>query len=212
MSWEGLLSLLGGLLLGGVCGLWVGRLSMLKQLRLMSQLARVDVLTGLLNRRAFEEHLTKLEAVALRYGQLYSLILIDLDHFKSLNDEAGHPAGDAALREIAATLRDQIRDADRVFRVGGDEFAVLCPCTGAEGATVLAERLRAAVTALRIHNVRFSAGIAANGVSPEAGDLLNVDIMKRADMALMISKRAGGNQVRALIDHSTVGSDTDLPQ
>jgi len=196
MSLDVIIALIGGLVLGVAGGLWAGRASLAAELRRVAQLARVDALTGLLNRRAFDEHLPKLQAVALRYGQVYSLILIDLDHFKSLNDRAGHPAGDAALRQIAAALNDQVREADRVFRVGGDEFAVLCPCTGAVGAAVLAERLRVVVATLPIQNVRFSAGIAETGGPSAVTNNMQSDIMRRADAALMISKRAGGDRVQ----------------
>ena len=196
MSLEGIVALILGFSLGLVCGLRAGPVSMASQVRLLSQMARVDALTGLLNRRAFEEHLAELDAVAQRYGQGFSLLMIDLDHFKSLNDRAGHPAGDAALRQIAAMFREQVREADRVFRIGGDEFAILCPCTPAEGAMVLAERLRASVTTLSIPQLRFSAGIAEASGSATAADDGQADIVQRADAALMTSKRAGGDQVQ----------------
>jgi diguanylate cyclase (GGDEF)-like protein len=107
--------------------------------------ARTDALTGLLNRRAFEEDLDGEVARAHRTGQPLALIIADIDHFKVINDRWGHPAGDEVLQQVSEVLRDQCRRMDDAFRIGGEEFAVVVPGADANVAAVLAERIRHAV-------------------------------------------------------------------
>ena len=107
------------------------------------RLATTDGLTGLTNHRAFQERLDDHLAQAQRYGKRVSLLLCDIDHFKSVNDTYGHPAGDAVLRGVARTLAKEARTTDVVARYGGEEFAIVMPETDAAGAMVIAERIRA---------------------------------------------------------------------
>lgn len=108
--------------------------------------SRHDVLTGLGNRRCYDERLAKEVARAERYGHPLSLVLLDLDRFKAVNDSEGHPAGDEVLRSVGRVLRG-VRSGDDCFRVGGDEFALLLPDTPAAGARVVADRVAAAIAA-----------------------------------------------------------------
>jgi diguanylate cyclase (GGDEF)-like protein len=170
--------------------------------RALDDLARRDPLTGLPNRRAFDAWLQgPMPALAEPRG--VSLIAIDIDHFKPFNDHYGHPAGDLCLRQVAACLREHVRDhTELVARVGGEEFAVLLPATSAGDALDLAERLRAAVEAMAMQHaapgvngrVTISAGVAAaaqlSGFGTQA-------LILRADAALYAAKQAGRNQVRA---------------
>ncbi len=113
----------------------------------MRALARHDHLTGLLTRREMDRVLDEELVRSHRYGHPVALILIDLDHFKQVNDTYGHVSGDAALRAVAAVVSHCARDTDRAARYGGDELAVLLPETDHVGACVLAERVRAKVSA-----------------------------------------------------------------
>ena len=158
----------------------------------LSDAARTDPLTGLLNRRCFEELLeTELER-ALRNGQPVSLLLGDLDHFKQVNDHAGHAGGDAALVRIAEILQYWKRRPDAIARTGGEEFALLLPNTTKEAAYGIAERLRGTVERAFAHKhvpVTFSFGIATYPQhAPTARSLLLA-----ADQALYAAKELGRN-------------------
>ncbi len=111
-------------------------------LRRSSQESRVDALTGLANRRAFDERLDEEVARAIRYGHPLSLLMVDIDNFKLVNDRFGHTAGDEALKALAAIIDRSIRTIDIVARFGGEEFVVILPETPIEGAAVVAERVR----------------------------------------------------------------------
>lgn len=104
-----------------------------------------DALTGLYNRRYFNEALSKAEATARRYKQPLSLILLDINHFKSINDQQGYAAGDRALKTFADILTTTCRQADLVCRFGGDEFAIILPSTTQAGAKKLSQRIQAAL-------------------------------------------------------------------
>jgi diguanylate cyclase (GGDEF)-like protein len=149
--------------------------------RLVAELrlaASTDPLTGLLNRRAFAQRCASELARARRTGEPFAALLIDVDHFKQINDDRGHAAGDEALVELAAALTRELRDIDTVARIGGDEFAVLLPGTGVAGASATAERL--AVQA----GVAISVGAAVHGVHG-----LTIDELARAaDAALYEAK------------------------
>jgi diguanylate cyclase (GGDEF)-like protein len=159
-------------------------------------LSNTDSLTGLRNRRALQERLGEEFERAERYGERLSVLLIDLDGLKELNDRHGHRAGDGALRKAAAAVRDGSRAADLAARWGGDEFILLAPSTGRPEARQLAERIRAIVNegvAVATLPVTVSVGVAtfepAGGVrSPEA-------LVSLADGALYEAKRLGRNRV-----------------
>lgn len=161
---------------------------------LLERLATTDVLTGLHNRRHFEKVAAVEMARSQRYGQPLSLIVLDIDHFKAINDRFGHPGGDRVLTEISTLVRRILRTSDTIARWGGEEFAILTPqCHGAEAAKV-AEKLRAAIasgTFDGVGQVTSSFGVAAF----VAGESLETWV-KRADLALYEAKTGGRNTVR----------------
>lgn len=172
----------------------------LLQLRTLEQLralAATDGLTGLTNRRVFLETAAAEIARSHRYEQTLSLLLIDVDFFKKINDQHGHPAGDEVLRQVSAALAALARETDLVGRYGGEEFAVLLPSTEDPGAAALAERMRAGIAALEIRwekqavPVRVSVGRAYLRTTDQSPDPL----LSRADQALYAAKERGRNRV-----------------
>jgi len=168
-----------------------------------------DPLTRLGNHRAFHEELDRQTAGALRYGVPVSLLLIDLDEFKAVNDGQGHAAGDRVLRGFGQLLATALRRADRAFRVGGDEFAVLLPHTDAAGARVVARRLLAQALgpSLRLADhqpVSFSAGLSA---LPELADS-HARLYAQADAALYTAKRGGRTDI-AVFDPASETAPAD---
>ena len=149
--------------------------------------ANVDGLTGAANRRHFFELAEQELAVAKRYRQPLSVILFDIDHFKTINDTVGHQAGDEILQRVAHAARAHLRQADVFARYGGEEFVVLLPQTPANPAAIVAERMREDVAAL---GITISCGV-AELCSPE--DTLDA-IIRRADQALYDAKRQGRNR------------------
>jgi diguanylate cyclase (GGDEF)-like protein len=154
--------------------------------------ALVDSLTGLGNHRAFQEEFDRQLDAVRRYGHVISLVLIDLDDFKVINDSSGHAVGDKALAEISKLLRSGLRRSDRAFRVGGDEFAVLMAGTGAEEAHTVTRRILSTCLEPRRdagfeRGFSFSAGIAS---APSMG-ITRSDLFARADDALYQAKREG---------------------
>jgi diguanylate cyclase (GGDEF)-like protein len=172
-------------------------------------LANHDALTGLHNRHRFDQDLTHAVARAHRYDEPLSLLTLDLDGLKAANDSLGHAAGDALIREVAQALGTHLREVDLAGRLGGDEFAVMLPATNADGARVLAERLRAALAALEIRGaagpVRTTASI---GVATlDDGDRDAEALMARADAAMYEGKRAGGDCVSSFFAAHLAGGD-----
>ena len=158
----------------------------------LEQLAERDGLTGLLNHRAFHLRLAAEIEHAQRVGGTLSLLFVDLDHFKEVNDQFGHLAGDEVLRHVAAVLQDVAREGDVVARVGGEEFCVLLPHTAAIGARLPAERVRAAVAVLRDPvPLTVSVGVASYPEDAAAAR----DLFEKADAALYEAKRRGRNRV-----------------
>ena len=158
-----------------------------------------DPLTGLYNRRAYEAFLEREEQRARRGGQSLALILIDLDHFKSLNDTYGHPIGDRALLLLSQVLLDAVRRSDIVARPGGDEFSIVLPETGAAGAARIASRIRRRLgetplicgSGIEPFHLSISCGIAdLDDARGEAETMIHL-----ADKALYEAKRSGRNQV-----------------
>ncbi|MFO7786351.1 MAG: diguanylate cyclase [Halospina sp.] len=157
--------------------------------------AETDFLTGLFNRRKFEELAQNLLKGAARYDQAVTLVLMDVDAFKSLNDRFGHLAGDAVLRSIARRVADTLRDADTLARWGGEEFVILAPETDVEQGAQLAERVRAAISDEPFSDVgvvTVSLGVA----QWQQGEDL-VSLQDRADRALYSAKHQGRNRVVA---------------
>jgi diguanylate cyclase (GGDEF)-like protein len=170
---------------------------------LLSRKAMIDGLTGLWNRAYFDARLISDLSAAKRTGATLSCIMIDVDRFKQINDNHGHPFGDDVLRNIAQLLSDGCREEDTLCRYGGEEFAVLCPATSAEMAALLAERLRQAVQDMQIHRqglvipVTCSFGIADIHAAPPA------TVVEMADRALYEAKHTGRNRI--VIASATVG-------
>ena len=162
--------------------------------------ARTDALTGVANRKAFDEKLEMLLTDWKHDGQPFSLILIDLDHFKRINDSHGHQAGDLVLEKVGHWLRQWVRDGDFAGRYGGDEFAVLLPRAGLEVARKVAQRICAGTSQevsripLRREQITVSFSI---GVATARPLDTNETILQRADAALYQSKHRGRNQVFA---------------
>lgn len=163
----------------------------------LEQMALSDSLTHIPNRRALDQDLNKTCHLAQRHGQAHSLVLIDLDHFKSVNDTCGHLVGDQVLQLAADTLRRSLRSSDRVYRYGGEEFAVLLPCTTTTCAREVAERIRLALANLNLDgsNVPLQITASCGVASYLAGDTPE-HWLARADQALYQAKQAGRNQTR----------------
>lgn len=156
-------------------------------------LSATDALTGLYNRRAFDEHLDREFKRARRAGSPLSLVLFDLDHFKQFNDMLGHPAGDRLLRSVAATMRGCARGSDHLARIGGDEFAVILPNSPCDVALQFAERVRHSVgQEFRGEPaITISTGIADIQAGMPDGSAL----FHAADIALYTAKRNGRNRI-----------------
>ncbi len=162
------------------------------------KLAATDALTGLMNRRALDERLNNEQQRAQRYNEAYALMLLDIDHFKKINDTHGHAAGDRVLRALADILARQIRDVDTVARYGGEEFVIVLTETEGEGAKIVAERIRKIVVGTPFQlpsgaeiDITISVGIAC---FPRCGETVE-NIMEHADQALYVAKRTGRNRV-----------------
>ncbi|MCW8915093.1 MAG: sensor domain-containing diguanylate cyclase [Magnetovibrio sp.] len=160
-------------------------------------LARTDTLTGLNNRRAFFEQARTIDELCKRYKHLYSIIMMDIDFFKKINDTHGHAAGDKALKVIADTLIRIIRTSDVAGRIGGEEFAIILPQTQADSAENLAERLRKGLESSTIDYDCGSLSLTASfGVAQYAGDTATIEeIVSHADDALYQAKHKGRNCV-----------------
>ena len=157
------------------------------------QLADLDALTGLHNRRYFHETLAREVARAHRYNRDLALVVFDLDDFKAINDQIGHLAGDGVLADAAARVRDVVRTADIACRVGGDEFAVVLPESSLRDAEQLYRRIQHAVSAQpigQVGHIVFSAGVAELRPEDDA-----VAFFQRADDALYRAKEAGKGQI-----------------
>lgn len=171
-----------------------------RELRLMRAQAMRDPLTGLPNRRVFDERLTQEVRRSRRDGGALSLLMIDVDRFKAFNDYFGHPAGDRALRQIADAMQtSMLRPLDTVCRYGGEEFVALLPDTGQRSAERVAERLRAAVAGLAIPQAPGGGAkvltVSIGEATIMAGHPDSVALLADADAALYEAKAAGGNQV-----------------
>ena len=163
----------------------------------MQHQALTDGLTGCYNRRSFELQLERDLHLATRMRQPLSLIMLDLDNFKQINDQAGHEAGDVALRMLADNLRAELRAVDTAARFGGDEFVVILPQANVEGAMLVAERLRKRIQQMEVPGfgqVTSSFGVATFPNHASSRDTLVV----AADRALYVSKNAGRNRVSVI--------------
>ena len=161
-------------------------------LQQVQKLAETDGLTGLANRRTFEATLERELSRAARSGDPVTLLMVDIDHFKSLNDKYGHQTGDDVLKLVAGVLASACRDFDTAARYGGEEFAIVLPACSSAESLVVAERLREAISEIEtVTSVSGSAGVAT--FPAHAADAEG--LIKAADEALYESKRAGRNRV-----------------
>jgi two-component system cell cycle response regulator len=168
-------------------------------LRELEALSRTDALTGVLNRRSFDQALAQEVARARRYGTALGVVMLDIDHFKKINDTHGHLAGDGILRAFARVVAGQLREGDTLFRYGGEEFVALLPHADLKGTLSVAERLVEAVGAVPI---RLGSTMVEVTTSAGCGALSDVDadgpsLVARADSALYEAKSRGRNRVEA---------------
>ena len=174
---------------------------LLSREKLGGELARLEVIdaaTGVPNRRGFYQALAPWMALARRPGLPTALVVLNIDHFKRVNDSYGHPVGDAVLKTIVDTCRQQLRDSDLMGRLGGAEFAIQLPRTSLNDALMVAERIRAAVAALPVKTEKAVLSLTASlGVTTIRADDSTVALFKRADEALQAAKEAGRNRVMA---------------
>lgn len=159
----------------------------------MEDMALTDYLTGLNNRRAFQKEIAEEFEKARNSNSALSLLVIDLDHFKRVNDTTGHPAGDELLHEVGTNLAAKLRQTDIVARFGGDEFAVILPGTDQFGATTQAERLREMIEEI-FEEERVTASIGASSLREETTNIMQLIV--EADTALLSAKNQGRNRVR----------------
>ncbi|NML16604.1 diguanylate cyclase [Azohydromonas caseinilytica] len=170
-----------------------------RQERELQRLATTDALTGVLNRRAFLDELGQELARFRRHGRAGALLMLDLDHFKQVNDRHGHAVGDAVLVRLCMVLRERLRRTDHVGRLGGEEFAVLLPETGVEEAWALAQALRQAVAAQRVPTADAAVAVGVTvsiGLAPfRPGETDPAPLLVRADEALYQAKAQGRDRV-----------------
>jgi len=159
--------------------------------------AHRDPLTGIGNRAALEDHLAREVALARRHHQSLSLLVVDIDWFKQVNDRHGHTIGDAVLRSVARVTKELLRGDDLLFRFGGEEFVVLLRGTPQDGAMIVAERIRAAIAAASCicegKDIKVTVSLGVATLREEDGDRL----FDRADHALYEAKQQGRNRVQA---------------
>lgn len=185
---------------GLLAAIATGPLEVAWEIEEVSKRARTDALTGLSNRRDFDEQLRRVAAETDRFGGACSLIMIDLDRFKQINDQFGHEAGDAVLKHVSQVLSDGVRTVDLCARYGGEELVILLKQTSQQGAAELAERLRQAVESRPVMfrgrklSVTASMGVATYPTPVPYGDWLVV----AADKALYEAKAAGRNCVKVI--------------
>jgi len=162
------------------------------------ELAQKDELTGLKNRRAFFEQGTRIIEQSKRFRHPISVIMMDIDHFKMINDDYGHSIGDKVLRAVAEPLQRVVREIDIVARMGGEEFAIILPETGLEEASNLAERLRSEIEDLVVtndgHQIKITASFGV--VACKDGDGNIEVLLTDADNALYVAKKNGRNQIK----------------
>lgn len=155
-----------------------------------------DSLTGLPNRRSMDVDLRHNEAISRRQSQSYAIALIDIDYFKRYNDHYGHPAGDKALQQVSDTMKSKVRDSDRLYRYGGEEFLYLMPNTDSKGALIGCERIRDAVLEQKMEHCKSQIGFLTISIGISAGIAQPwEELIKQADEALYDSKAQGRNTV-----------------
>jgi diguanylate cyclase (GGDEF)-like protein len=188
------------ILIGVMTALGVVWLAMAQLQHELEAQSQIDSLTGLLNRRALERIGTEAIEYARRQSSALSLIILDLDRFKSINDEHGHDGGDAVLHHAARCLRENLRDVDHVARLGGEEFVAVLPGTTHARAAEIAEGLRHCLASLTVEHlsqeIRLSASFGVATLLPT--DATWLEILRRGDRALYLAKEQGRDRVALL--------------
>jgi len=159
------------------------------------QMAYVDGVTGIFNRRYFELRIAEELARSTRHGLTFSVIMLDIDHFKRLNDDFGHLAGDEVLRQVAAILAQQLRKSDVASRYGGEEFAIITPETGVEGAAAVSDKLRRVMESWHFPSVERPVTVSAGVAEFPAQGNTRDQLVQSADEALYAAKQSGRNCV-----------------
>ncbi|AJC23594.1 hypothetical protein RO07_23350 [Pandoraea pulmonicola] len=187
-------------LLADLSAIAVDALELRRVNRILADMAMRDGLTGVLNRRAFLMQADRLLASSRASQRRLSVLMLDIDHFKTVNDTWGHAIGDRVLVELTLVLRATLRKGTTIGRLGGEEFAVLLPEADAHRAVQAAERVLAAIGSASVPGpngpVRFTASIGVGSLAPDDADFSSV--LQRADRALYAAKQAGRNRVAAL--------------
>jgi diguanylate cyclase (GGDEF)-like protein len=162
----------------------------------LETLANTDSLTGLYNRRRMQEMLELQKSMSLRNSSDFTLIFVDIDHFKKFNDTYGHSCGDYILCEVAFFMRNHLRQGDALARWGGEEFLIMLPNTDIHGARIIAEKIRKAIAEQRFHMAgqEFSVTMTFGLTQHKENDSID-DSLNRADEALYQGKKAGRNLV-----------------
>jgi diguanylate cyclase (GGDEF)-like protein len=177
-----------------MCDLWFLVTELEREL---AEQARTDPLTGAMNRRAMEEAALRETARCMRSGCPLCAIIIDIDHFKRLNDARGHAAGDRALQELVRLVKSMLRGHDLFARIGGEEFAILLPEMHSSGGILTAERVRKAVEALEVPfetgPIKFTVSAGVAELVPASGNWERM--IQRADAAMYVAKKNGRNSV-----------------
>ena len=164
-----------------------------KQNQELQILATQDPLTRCLNRRAFFERFEAEFSRAQRYGHNFSCVMIDIDHFKSVNDNHGHPVGDKVLQRVSRILLDCVRDSDVVCRYGGEEFCVILPETDTQGGLITAERIRHSIASKSISGLKITVSLGVSSIDSEP--VSPSELLSQADKALYEAKRRGRDRV-----------------
>lgn len=156
-----------------------------------------DPLTGVLNRTSMDSTLSREVSLAKRHKSELSLLVLDIDHFKTINDKYGHSVGDKVLQNVASKVEDSIRDSDVVFRYGGEEFVVLLNNTDEQGALLLAERIRIAISKAKIKHANKQVKVTVSlGVATLSAEDTANDLFEKSDGAMYAAKQDGRNCVR----------------
>jgi diguanylate cyclase len=172
------------------------RLASISLERELAKLANTDSLTGLYNRRRMQEILEEQKTFSSRSGSDFTLIFVDIDHFKKFNDTYGHCCGDYILCEVASFMRNQLRQGDALARWGGEEFLIMLPNTDIKGARTIAEKIRKEIAGKRFHLADQDFSVTMTfGLSQHEDNASIDDSLKRADDALYKGKEAGRNLV-----------------
>jgi diguanylate cyclase (GGDEF)-like protein len=170
----------------------------------LEKLSVTDQLTGLRNRRYFDDHFAIERKRAKRYNKALSLIMIDIDNFKKINDAYGHQVGDSVLQAFSNLLQENVRPSDTISRWGGEEFIILLPSTSPENAIVVAQKIQSAVNLYHFSEVgNLTASFGVSNVEPNSNS--NRDSVNQADQALYEAKKQGRNRVVAFKDIQPIG-------